>query len=162
MSEITVANTDAAIIDDLKAALSDAAIGGVEVFARVEVVCSTGQASQKFYTDGPLALVQYEQTEEYVITDLKRGEVVGAVLTLAAKANSESARLTEATRLKNAAMNAVDLSPPDDAEAFGADDDLHRMIEWSEPAIDTSSKPPWVVCTLPLKIAYTIENKNSH
>ena len=162
MTEITVANTDAAIIDDLKEALANATISGIEVFARVEIICSPKQASQKFYTDGPLALVHYERTEEYVITDLKRGEVVGAILTLAAKANSESARLTEATRLKNAAMNAVDLSPPDDAEAFGVDGDLHRMIEWGEPSIDTSSKPPWVVCTLPLKIAYTIENKNSH
>lgn len=162
MAEITVTNKDSTIANAVKTALANATISASPVFASVVVTCAEKQAKQVEFTDSPVAVVKYEHTDEYEITDCRRGQVVNMTLILAAHADDESARLTEITRLKNAAMNAVNGTPPADAKAFGVEDELYRRIEWGEPEIDTVGNQPWALCFLPLQVAYVITDDDSH
>lgn len=162
MAEITVANKDSTIVNAVKTALANATIDSVTVFTDVVVTCSEPSSRQRDFTDSPIAVIWYQQTDEYEISDVRRGQVINMTLILAAHADGESARLTEITRLKNAAMNAVNGTPPADSAGFAVDDELYRCIDWGEPEIDTISNQPWAVCFLPLQVAYVVTDKNSH
>lgn len=160
--EITASGTDAAIVEAVRQTLAAAVIDNEAVFAKVAVTTSERQARAGLFTDSPLAVVRYEATAEHALTDRRRGKVVSLVLTLAAKADTETARLGEAARLVNAAKNAVNSSPPAQAQGFAAGEELHRRIQWDTPRIDATRSSPWAIVTLGLRVAYTITDETSH
>jgi hypothetical protein len=166
MSAITVANTDWSIVEAVKTALADATIGGAAVFEAVTVTTSDAQAGQCQFHSSPIAIVHYVTTREDDSPEDTRACCVALRLTLAALVDSagvdESARLQEALRLKNAAVNAVETDPPADSHAWGDGDHYHRQIEWGRAEVDASADQPWVVCRLPVEIGFVLDSPTSH
>jgi len=162
MTDITLTNTDQAIIEDLVDALAAARVDGRAVFAKVVAGCSPQGAIQVHFTASPLAAVLFDSVEEHVTSDLRRGAVLNATLLLAVRQPTEAQRLSEIARLRNAAMNAVAAAPPADARAFAAGGELHRRIAWGRAAVDTTAHAPWAVCRLPVRVAYPVAAEDKH
>ena len=167
MTAITVANKDWSIISGVASALSGATIGGSDVFNDVTVSTSDEQAKKCQFKTHPVAVVRYAGSVEDHRPDDERAIVVPLEITVAAKVNTagttdESARLQEILRLMNAAKNAVEASPPAVAQATGDNNFYHAKIEWGVPKVDTHSRQPWAVCTLPVEIATNIDDATSH
>ena len=165
MSEITVANTDWNIAGAVKTAVSAATIDSSPVFQSVTVAMTREQAMKVQLTDSPVAIVLYDKTAEDIGVDDERNCVVSLTIILAARLAAtpdESARLQEILRLKNAAVNAVEDATIAAASAVGAGDFFAPPIKWQHGEIDTSSRPPWMICRLPVKIAYRLSSPTSH
>lgn len=162
MSDITIANTEDSIVDDVVAALETAAVGSTLVFASVQTAIDADYARQKYFTATPLAVVIYTGTDEYEIPDLKRGNVCNLDLLLAVKADTEAGRRTAISRLIGIAKNAISNTPPDDAKAFGVDEELYRRVDWEAPEIESEDNNPWGEVVLSLRIAFVLDDETSH
>ncbi len=164
MAEVTASTTEIDIINALAASLGTATISGVDVFADVHVSLSEEFSFGTQFISSPLVVVQYINTEEFDLTDLRRGRLIKGELILAAKKNTQQAATQEVFRLMNVAKNAIFATPPSDAEAFSTqpDDDLHRAVVFGEPETDNTSNHPWSIMTLPFEIANVIANVTSH
>ena len=157
MSEVSVSNTDWAILSDLKDALAAATVSGSPVFQAVDLSTSNQRARETRLTHSPMAVVRYVRTAEHWLPDDVLGCVLSAEIILAAKADTESARLAECLRLQNVAMNAIEASPPADAESWGeADGEYRRKLKWGGPVLDTDADEPWGVCVVPLEVGFTV------
>ena len=164
---ITVANTDWEIIDNLMDALKGVTIEGVRVFSKVTASMSEEQALECHMKGTPVAVVIYGGTDEFVTPEDVRGCYVSATILVMAKKQSgvdEVGRAKEAFRLTNAAKNAVEISPPSDASAWGDADNYHNKLEWGEPDIDLTGDEgqPWIVIRLPLEIGFVLATGTSH
>lgn len=166
MAAITVANKDWAIINAVKTALAGATIDGSAVFSTVSVATSADQARQCQFTGHPAAVIRYVTTVDDKGVDGERNcrlslWVIIATIVDAAGVD-ESLRLQEILRLKNAAINAVEASPPGDSDSVG-DNDFHASrIHWGQAEIDTSGKPPWAVAVLPVDFGYRLTSATGH
>ncbi len=166
MTAISVANKDWAVVSAVKTALADATISGQAVFAAVGVTTADPQAREAQLTgQGPRAIVRYvATTEDYGLEDARASVVILEIL-IAAKLPSsadESARLTEILRLKNAALNAVEASPPADAAGWPEGSRFHTPLQWGRPEIDITESAPWVVARLPVKVSLVLEDPAQH
>ena len=166
MAAITVDNQDWSIVEAVQTALSSAAIQGASVFQSVAVSTSDMQAGQCQFHTSPIAVLRYVTTREDHSPEGVRGGIVALELILAAQIDatglSESTRLQEVLRLKNAAINAVEQAPPDDSSAWGDGDHYHARIRWGPTEIDTSVRQPWVMCRLPAEIGFALDGPTSH
>ena len=166
MTAISVANTDWTLVDSVKTALTAATIGGSAVFETVSVTTADAQAVQCQFRGSPVAILRYVTTREDAGPEDVRGCRAEMELILAARANpatpDESSRLEEVLRLKNAAVNAVEVAAPAVAAAWGDGDHYHRRIRWGNPQIDTSVDRPWVVCRLPVEIGFVLAGPSAH
>jgi len=156
MAEITVANRDWEVIAAVKSALATATLAGQPVFAAVAATTADEQAEEaQLAGPGPRAVVRYAGTTEADLPEDRRACAVAVELLLAGKvapAADESARVAEALRLKNAAINAVEASPP--ASATWLDEGRRRRpaLAWGPPAIDAGALAGWVLVRLPVTI----------
>ncbi len=166
MTAITVTNTDWAIVSAVRESLAGATIGGEVVFKSVVAVATKGYVRQcRMVGAHPKAVVIYEDTAETCGPGGERNCVVTMAIEMVSRAASddESARLTEALRLKNAVMNAVEAAPPVDAVGIGSGDEYHEPLLFVECNIDTGqSSQPWVLCTLKLEVACSLAAGTSH
>ncbi|MCK4625001.1 MAG: hypothetical protein KAV00_06810 [Phycisphaerae bacterium] len=162
MSDITVTNKDSTILTALKTALKNAKVNGDAVFAATHVAGSADEARQKKYAQSPVAVVVYEDSEEFVIPDLKRGVDMNATIILAVRGKTETLRKSEITRVKSAAINAINTDVPADAAGFADGEDYHPRVKWGTPETDAVTQQPWAICLLPVTIAYTTTNETSH
>jgi hypothetical protein len=164
VTAITVANTDWAIISDIKDALTNATISDVAVFKTVTATTSAPQFEQAQYKGTyPIACVRFVGTNEGEMPDDERWGAVRVELYIATKADpavDESARVQEALRLVNAAKNAVEADPPDDATYWGPDGDWQNELTWDSPELETSE--PWITATVPLAVGYALSSSTSH
>ncbi|NQU75031.1 MAG: hypothetical protein HQ546_01810 [Planctomycetes bacterium] len=172
MTAITVANIDWEVVEDLHDALAAATINGETVFPLVSVTTSPEQAKEaQFSRAGPNAIIRYIGTTEGESPEAVRCCALSVELIIAAKvasASDETDRVKEVLRLVNAAKNAVEVSPPADAHAWGQihagskSDYWHEKLQWGSPVLDTTERPPWVAAVIPLEISYTLANATSH
>ncbi len=166
MGAITVSNVDWSIVQDVRDALAAATIASEAVFRVVGVSTSDDQTTQRQFHDTPVAVVRYVTTREDASPEDVRGCAAVLELTVAAAVNDagadESDSLTEALRLKNAAVNAVEADPPAASGAWGDSDHYHPALRWGRPQIDASVKRPWVVCRLPLEVGFVLDDGASH
>lgn len=167
MGEVTIANIDWEIIDDIDDALTNATLSGVAVFNQVTVSSDLEEARSRDFKASSLAIIVYRKTEQFwlpeeVAGEQKHGCVVSADILVAGKSNTVSGRLQEAMRLKNIAINAVEGSAPTNAEGFGDENVYHKNIEWGEPTLDVPEKQPWAVAIQPVEIAFVLADKTSH
>jgi len=166
MAEITVANPDWTIIAAVDAALTAATISAVTVFKQVAKTTADPQAEQQQYTgDAPLVIILYNTTTEDDGIEGVRSGFVDLTLIIAAKldpAKDESDRMQEILRLKNAAVNAIEGTPPATASAWAGEASTHEALEWGDPEIDITESAPWLVCRQPLEVGYVIEGGTSH
>jgi hypothetical protein len=166
MATISVVNTDWAIVEAVQNALAAATIQGAAVFEAVTVTTSNVQAGQCQFQDSPIAMLRYVTTREDDSPEGVRGCAVLLEMILAAQVCptgvSESSRLQEALRLKNAAVNAVEQTPPDDSSAWGDGNHYHPRIHWGPAEIDTEVRQPWAVCRLPVEIGFVLNGPTSH
>jgi hypothetical protein len=166
MAAITVANKDWAIINAVKTALAGATIEGSPVFRAVSVTTSADQARQCQFTGHPAAVIRYVTTVDDEGVDGERNcrlllRILIATMVDAAGVD-ESLRLQEILRLKNAAINAVEASPPGDSDSVG-DNDFHApRIHWGEAEVDASGKLPWAVAVLPVEFGYRLPAATGH
>ena len=166
MTAITVANKDWDVVDAIVTALADVTISGQAVFADAAATTADAQAKEvQLAGDGPRAIVRYvTTTEDYGLEDARACVVVLEILLAAKVAPSadERERLTEILRLKNAAINAVETSPPADAAGWPEGDRFHSPVQWGRPEIDITESAPWVVARLPVKIALVLDDPAYH
>ena len=166
MTEITVANTEWEIIEDLQDALKAATITGQKAFPTVTASTRIPQFEEAQYKNpDPVACVMYNETEENHSPENSRGCAVSVNILVATKVNpkiDESDRLKEALRLMNAAKNAVEATPPSDAHTWGDGDYYQRELEWDTPAIDLTESDPWITVTIPLAASYLLSSPTSH
>ena len=167
MTAITVANTEWAILDDLRQALAAATIGEEAVFGEVSLTTSHQQARQaQFRTAGARAILRYLGTDERESPEGLRACVVSAEILLAkpvaGATADEGARVQEMLRLVNAAKNAIAACPPTDGCYWGDGSQWHDRLAWGSPEIDTAERPPWASAAIGLQIAYTLDNATSH
>lgn len=163
MTDITVTTTELDIVEDVQDALEAAQISSVDVFAATAVILSDKQAKGREFTDSPIAIVRYENTVEHHLPDERKGGIAKLVLMLAAMVDPGVDAITEALRLKNAAVNAIHATPPADAEGFGdMDGTIYRRLQFGEHEIDSTSNPPWVICNQPLAVAFIIAGETQH
>ena len=76
--------------------------------------------------------------------------------------SAQETRLEEILRLKNAAVNAVEASPPADAEGWPEGSRYHIPVRWGRPKIDTEEAAPWIVARLPLEVALVLDDPAYH
>ena len=166
MTELTVANTEWEIIEDVQDALKAATITGRKVFPTVTASTRIPQFEEAQYKNpDPIACVMYIETEENHSPENSRGCAITMNILVAVKVApklDESDRLKEALRLKNAAMNAVEASPPSDAHTWGDGDYYKRKLEWDTPAIELGEADPWITVTIPLAASYLLSSPTSH
>jgi hypothetical protein len=160
MPDITVANTDWAILAAIRDALSAARVDGSALFAAVTVTTSPQQAQECQFRTGPLAIVRYLTTTQQAVADDHLACQVSLELTLAAKTPAgldESPRLQAILRLANAARNAICGAKPAASCAWGDGRSAIRRIDLGPAKVDTSESPPWAVALLPLTVCYTLD-----
>jgi hypothetical protein len=166
MPAITVANRDWDVVDAVADALRQATIAGAAVFAGVAVTTAEPQARDVHLTgEGPRAVVRYvTTTEDYALEDARASAVLLEVLLAARVAPSadESDRLEEVLRLKNAAVNAVEASPPGDATGWAEGGRYRHPLRWGRPEIDARESPPWAIVRLPLEVALVVDDPAYH
>ena len=166
MSEITIANVDWSIVEAVAQALTEATADDESVFAAVAVCTDRRQARQCQFHDSPAVILRYVTTVEEPSCEDVRGGQVAIELTIAAMldqpADDEAERLCELLRLKNAAINAVEASPPPAARAWGDSRRYRRRIEWGRPRVDTSTARPWAVCRLPVQVGFLLDGPSQH
>jgi len=168
MSEITVSNTDWAILSAVKTAIAAATVGGEAVFASAEICTSVEHLMQtQLVGDTPRAIVLFKGSDEQHGVDDERFCRVSMELILASRAAvgaDASDRIQEMLRLKNAAVNAVQTDPPSDAVGAATSDLYRPALVWG-PADIELSRPgvePWVMCRLGLEATYAIADAASH
>jgi len=164
LADITVANTDWAILAAVRDALAGATVSGEAVFKSVSVA-SAGRDAARGLTASPAAVVRFVGSREAPGLDGERLGAVDLELVLAARvdgSDGRAARLEEILRLKNAAVNAVRTSPPADAVAVGDGRFSAEALAWGRPEIDADARPPWVVVTLTLRAGYRLADAVSH
>lgn len=162
MTAIDVSNTDASILSAVAGALSSATIDGSPAFAAVSSAASGDAARETQLTASPVAVVRHVGTSESPLPEGCRGCAASIEILLAAQAEDEPARLAEALRLKNAAINAVGASPPAEASAWGDGRQYHRRLQWGRARIDTTERSPWVLCTLGLDVGFVLPAATAH
>jgi hypothetical protein len=167
MTDITVANADWEIVEDLATALAVARIDGDAVFSAVAVTTSAQQAKEaQFRGSGARAVLRYVGTGEAESPEGVRACTVSVELILAAKVTSATAdeadRLREILRLVNAAKNAIEAAVPATACYWQQGGTWRDRLQWSSPSIDTAEMPPWVVGVVPLTVSYTLEGPTAH
>ena len=169
MAVVTIANTDWEILDDIREALANATLdtaSGEAVFARVELTTDAPESVERDYGPGAdtIAVVRYVGTTQERITDGQYGCVVRAEITVAGKGTSRAARIQEALRLKNGAINAVEGSPPADLAGWSvAEGEAGTYkLTWGEPTIDAESRQPWAVAVIPLEVAFVVTSATGH
>ncbi len=166
MTAITVANKDWDALEDVADALAGATISGQAVFAAVALTTAEPQSREVQLTgDAPRAVLRYLTTVHADHPEAIRACTVEAEILIAAKVApdaDERDRVEEILRLTNAAINAVEADPPDDAVGL-VDGKTHRPpLEWGRPKIDASEAAPWVLGRLPLKINLTLDSNGLH
>ena len=166
MAEITVANQDWTIINDVKAALASATIAGQNAFQAVTVTTAPVQARQCQFTTHPAAIVRYAATREFS----SPGDVIGCVvdleLILATKTSSpaadESGRVQEALRLVNAVKNAIHATRPAAACDWAGGDTFGAAVEFARAEIDITERQRWCVIRLPASFTFVLASPTSH
>ena len=167
-TNITVANTEWEIIDDVADALKEVTIAGDVVFPRVVLTTDLEQAREtQFSGDTPFVVIRYLGTTEYECIEGERGGQVQLELLIGAKKDrgvDEAVAVKEALRLTNAAKNAIHLNEPADAVAdyMGSEFEFHNKIEWGQPTIDTTEHQPWATCLLPVALSFHLDSSTSH
>jgi len=168
MSEITISNIDWPILDAIRTALDQATEEGQAVFSSVATSSSPEHLRQvQLAGRTPRAIVMYAGSQERNGVDGQRFGWVSAELILATRVISgpdAAGRIREILRLKNAAINAVEADPPEEAVG-AATADLYRPailwrpadIELSEPGVN-----PWVLCRIGLEVTYVLATSVSH
>jgi len=167
MAGVSVTNEPDDIIDELVATLAGGTWddGDVSVFEFVEKTKSVQMFKDTRLTDSPVAAVAFDGgIEEYDITDNRRGCVLSLTIFVKSMEESESGRVTDATKLLAAVKNLINADVPTDAEAFYHDDsgEIIPRIEWGEPETDTESNVPWQYTELSLRVAYVAAGETSH
>ena len=166
MAAISVSNKDWTVVNAVATALTNATISGQAVFAAVAATTADTQATDvQLAGEGPRAVVRYvTTTEDYGLEDGRACMVVMEILIAAkvAPAADESSRMTEILRLKNAAINAVEASPPADAAAWAEGRRFHIPLQWGRPEIDTTESAPWVLAKLPVKVSLVLQDPAYH
>ncbi|MCE5325319.1 MAG: hypothetical protein LLG01_02780 [Planctomycetaceae bacterium] len=166
MSAITVSNVDWSIIAAVKAALAAAQVDAQAVFKAVTVTASRQQAQEcQFVGPAPRVVVRYVTTAERTSPQDVRGCYVALELIVSAQvspAADESQRVQEILRLANAAKNAVECSPPQQASAWGDSAYYHDAVRWGDVDLDVQAESPWIVCHLPVTIGFALETGTQH
>ena len=166
MTDITVSNTDWSVVDDVRAALAAARVGGSSVFESVTVATGDEELRENRLCASPVAVVHYMSTRERPGPEDVRGACVTLEIVLASAVDSSeldaSLALAEILRLNNAAMNAVEASPPAAAGAWGSANAWQDRICWREPRIDTTQGRPWAVARLGLEVGYVVASGTEH
>jgi len=162
MTAITLNNYDAAILADIRSALAAATLSGAAVFSRVEYAGSLAEAKQKKFTGGAFAAVIYLHSDEYGISELRRGVVTHYQIVVADKASAELTRAQAVSGLVNSAKNAVETTPPSAASDFSIGETLYERIVWGVPDVDSLSNLDWAACVIPLSVAHVISSKTTH
>jgi len=166
MGAITVANKDWDAVEDVADALEAATINSENVFASVAVTTAKAHLREVQLTGPqPRAVVRYVGTDCSDLAEETRACAVSMDIHLAAHLSpdiDERDRLTEALRLVNAAINAMETDPPDDATGIG-DAGKHRpALQWGRPTIDAAESAPWVLAVLPLKVSLALGADGRH
>ncbi len=166
MGAITVANKDWAVVEDVADALAGATIGGSVVFPAVSVTTAKAQLREvQLAGQQPRALIRYVGSTHTDLPEDVRSTAVELEISLAARVAPDAdqrGRLEEALRLVNAAINAIEADPPDDATGV-ADGKTHRpALQWGRPDIDADEAAPWAVARLPLTINLVLGNDGRH
>ena len=166
MGAITVANKDWAAVEDVADALAGATISAAAVFPVVSVTTAKTQLREVQLTgQHPRAIIRYVGSTHTDLPEDVRSTAVEVEIVLAARLApdaDERGRLEEALRLVNAAINAVEADPPDDATGV-ADGKVHRAaLQWGRADIDAGEAAPWAVARLPLTINLVLGNDGRH
>jgi hypothetical protein len=163
MATITIANTDWEIADDLRESLAGATTGNpaAAVFAKVAIVGTWDTGRQRDLTDAPMALVCYRTTREQPSNDESKAAIASFDIIVAGQGATESARVQEALRLKNAAINAILITKPANSkDAAGASFGVRR-VEFGDPEL-LDMKQPWAVCRIPANVSFELTSETAH
>jgi len=165
MTDITIANTDWAILAAVRDALAGARIDGLPVFAAVSVTTSAQQAQECQFRTSPVAVVRYLATTQQAGVEDHLACQVSLEVLLAVKVPAgldEAPRLQEVLRLANAARNAVNAAKPAAACDWSDGQRALRRLEFGPPKVDSSESAPWAVAVLPLAATYTLESDTAN
>ena len=166
---VTVQNFDGEIITDLAATLSGATLSGNVIFQSVTVSTSEEQAKEvQFAGPTPKIVILYDGSDDAVGVDDERCVIVSLRLLIAGKVDpavDEADRLHEILRLINLVKNAIEASPPDDANGFGDEDNFHPAGPvWADADISLTedATTPWVAAVLPVTFGYGLTASTRH
>ncbi len=167
MTEITVTNEQDTIIDEVVATLIDGTIATVSIFDRCEKSNSVDRFKEvrlSGHGAGAIAGVVNVGTEEFLMADLKIGNVLTLTILIAAQAKTPTVGATTANKLIGAVKNLLNGDIPSTAQGFYAaeEDDITQRLAWGEPEIDSDSQKGWVFVELPCLVGYITTNKTSH
>ena len=168
MSEIAISNTEWSILSAVRTAITAGTVGGEAIFASVDMTTSVKQLLQtQLVGSTPRAVVLYKGSDEHIASDGGRFGWVSMELILSTRISAgsdASSRIQEILRLKNAAVNAVEIDRPSDAVGAATSEVYRPAILWrpadielSEPGVD-----PWVLCRLGLEVTYALVSAASH
>jgi len=166
MTAITIANKEWDVISDLSDALTDATLSGVTIFKQVHTTTSAEYAKGGEFTgSAPIAWVIFENRTENEGPENVLWCQVSVTIMVAWQdkdADTDAEKLENILYYINAAINAIQADPPDDASAGGDTDHYQRALEWGEPELDLTEKDPWAVATIPLTVGFVLNGHTAH
>jgi len=164
MAEITVANIEGEILDDLQSALAAATVSSVDFFDAVYICASEESVKDKRFTSPKFAAIICDEITEGHAASLRRTGHVMVTLLVAFKGDEGEGTAKGALGLAAGARNAIESTPPSDASAVNTDDqygEFHEPLEWGEITL-VDDKEPWMIAKIPLTINFSIASRTSH
>ncbi len=164
MAEIVANNIEGGIITDLYDALNGATISGVKFFDVVSIRASEESAAGTKLLSPRIAMVICNEITEAHASELKRAGQVSVTIFVAFRGDNEVDTTEGVTRLMAGARNAIEGSPPSDAEAVGIDDSedgFHTPLEWGDMILN-DDRVPWLIATIPLMVNFTTQSPTVH
>lgn len=168
MAEITVNNVDWSVLSAVRDALANATIEQSSVLREVAIVNDERQIQDRLLSgNAPKAVVVFHQTDQTLGLQEEVNCVVSMTIVLLGKVAGGVAaegRLQEAMRLKNAAINAIEASPPPVACDTASDAKVQPAVKWGKAQLQLKPEvqSPWILCRQPLEVAYRLNNRVSH
>ena len=163
MTSVVSNNYDDTILQKLAIALAEVTSEGLPVFEDVSVSGSRDEATDKDFTDSPIASVSYATTDTHNIPDQEVGCVLRCEVLVAVKADTPALRSRELTRCVNSARNALESNIPSTANGFGEDGDgeYHPRLRVGTPE-RVEAEDPWAIAWLPVEVAYRTTTRTTH
>ena len=166
---LTLANTDWAIVQDVRDALVGAHYEGDPVFRKVIIVTDLARYDENRAGEYPQAAVCYQTTDEDLAPeDVRPCQVqmtIRAVARVERDVDDEAARVEEALKRKNLIRNALAAwgSNLESAAAAGHHEGKwFRELDWGQPSIVTTDDEPWVVIDQQLDIGSALDDGTKH
>jgi len=164
MAEITIANVEWEILEDVQQAIAAATISTVKVFDSATVCVSQNAAEDALYVEQNVCVVLCNEISEAHAVGLERQGSVSISILVAYKGDSNEDRIENILRLIAAVRNAVEETPPANARAVSSEEqfgEFRERLEWGEIEL-SDDRDPWIIGTIPLVVNFQVSSRTSH